>query len=429
MSLHPTAQLRAIWPLLLGMALLMLGAGLQGTLLGLRATLDGFAPWVTGIVMSCYYLGYIAGSVVTPQLVARVGHIRVFAALTAIASVAILLQAVWVAPISWSLLRAASGFCFAGIYVVAESWLNDRASNADRGTLLAIYMVVIYAGLGGGQFLLTAADPAGPLLFVLISMLISLAVVPMSLSAQAAPAFAVPRKIAYSELYAVSPLGVVGVIASGAITGSMFSMAPVYAQLSGLSPSEIATFMAVSILAAVFTQLPIGRVSDRVDRRAVLIVVCGAALLFALSAAWFGAGARWLLYLLAAGFGGLALTLYSLSLSHINDHLSADQIVSASASIIVLNGAGSALGPLMASAAMQRVGAAGYFYCLAASVGALLVYAAWRKGRRAAVPSELKVPFVNAQPQAVSGEIVAEVAHRAAEARDMEHPPARATSE
>ncbi|HLS82033.1 MAG TPA: MFS transporter [Steroidobacter sp.] len=183
-------HLLATWPLLLGMGLLMLGAGLQGTLLGLRATLENFPTPVIGVVMAAYYVGYIGGSLGAPHLMQRVGHIRVFAALTAVASVAILVQAVLVSPIVWTALRMTSGFCFAGVYVVAESWLNDRADNHNRGALLSVYMVVLYVGLTGGQFLLNAADPAGPLLFLLTSVLISIAVVPMTSACSALPSSA-----------------------------------------------------------------------------------------------------------------------------------------------------------------------------------------------------------------------------------------------
>src|SRR5690606_32759824 len=193
---------------------------------------------------------------------------------TAIASVAILLQAAFVTPFWWGVLRLVSGVCFAGIYVVAESWLNGRATNESRGTLLALYMLTLYGGLGGGQYLLTLADPRGPMLFLLISVLISLAVVPMSLSVQRAPELEIPSKIRYRELYRLSPMGVVAVVVAGVVSSSLFSIGPVYARLIGLRASDIATFMGVSILAAVITQLPIGRWSDRTDRRTVLIAVC-----------------------------------------------------------------------------------------------------------------------------------------------------------
>ncbi len=419
MQKTPATAALANWPLLTGMGVLMLGAGLQGTLIGLRATLEGFAPSVTGIVMSCYYLGYIAGSVGAPRLMQRVGHIRVFSALTAVASATILLQAAFVSPVLWSALRIVSGFCFAGIYVVAESWLNDRASNLNRGTLLACYMLVLYIGLGSGQFLLTVADPRGPLLFLLIAVLISLAVVPITLVVQRAPEFEIPRKIRFADLFHVSPLGVVGVIVAGLVTSSVFSMGPVYAQLSGLSTGEIATFMSVAIFAAAATQLPIGRLSDHMDRRNVLVIVCVLSACIAICAGGYGAMSRPMLFVFAAAFGGFGLTLYSLSLSHINDHLAADQIVSASGSVILLNGLGSIVGPITIAVLMNRFGPPAYFFALAGTVGGLAMYGLWRKSQRAPVPVAMKFPFVNAQPQTtLTGRILADIAHDAALARD-----------
>jgi MFS family permease len=400
----------ANWPLLLGMGMLMLGGGLQGTLLSVRASHEGFATIVIGVVMSCYYVGYIGGSLGTPRLIQRVGHIRVFAALTAVASVTILLQAVYVAPLPWALLRLTTGFCFAGIYVVAESWLNDRASNENRGSLLAVYMMVLYVGLGAGQFLLNVADPAGPLLFIIISVTISLAVVPMTLSVQHAPQHALPHRIGWRELFHASPLGVVGVVLSGMVTSSMFSMGPVYAHLIGLTASSIAAFMGCGILATVVVQLPIGRWSDRVDRRTVLVTICLLACASAALSAVFGHRSEPLLFALMACFGGIALTLYSLSVSHINDQLQSHQMVGASGTVMLLNGAGSISGPFLVATLMQSFGPASYFTYLAALTGVLATYGLYRKARRAPVPAEHKGPFVIAQPQAVSGEMISEIA-------------------
>ena len=259
--------------MLLGMGMLMLGAGLQGTLLGLRATIEGFPTIVTGAVMACYYVGYLGGSLAAPRLVQRVGHIRVFAAFTSLASVTILLQGVFVDPWLWGLLRAASGVFFAGIYIIAESWLNARAVNRSRASLLAVYMVVIYLGLGLGQFLLNLADPGTTHLFILSSVLISLALVPTALSAQPAPEFSLPRHIRLRELFEVSPLGVIGVLFAGAISGTLFSLGPLFAAGSGLDTADVAAFMAASILASVATQFPVGRFSDRFERRRVLVAV------------------------------------------------------------------------------------------------------------------------------------------------------------
>src|ERR1700730_13529660 len=188
----PLSAVTATWPLLLGMGVLMLGAGLQSTLLGLRATLEGFPTLVTGVIMACYYVGYVLGTVVAPPLLRQVGYIRVFAALAAIASVAILVQGCFVNPVAWGAMRLMSGLCFAGIYVVAESWLNDRANRANRGGLFAVYMLVLYVGLGAAQFLLILSDPRTPIPFMLVSVLISLAMVPIVVSAQQVPERPVP---------------------------------------------------------------------------------------------------------------------------------------------------------------------------------------------------------------------------------------------
>ncbi len=386
--------------LLLGMALLMLGAGLQATLLGVRATLEGFPTFVTGIVMSGYYLGYVAGSLRAPELVSRVGHIRVFAALTAIAAATILVQGVFVHPIAWALLRASSGFCFAGIYVVAESWLNDRVDNQQRGTLLAVYMVVIYSGLGLGQFLLNLADPASLLLFVLIAVLISLAVVPMALSVQRAPDFSLPHRVRFRDLLEVSPLGTAGVFFSGMLSAMLLAVGPVYAARSGLSSAAVATFMALSILPAVLVQLPIGRYSDRVDRRTVLIVMSTLAASVALAAVWLGSRATVPFYAAVAVYGGVSLSSYALCVSHINDHLRPEQMVAASGTIILLNGAGAILGPLLVTSAMQATGPAAYFATAAVIHVLFAAFALWRKGKTAPIPSDSKGQFVGTLPQA-----------------------------
>ncbi len=390
------------------MALLMLGAGLQATLLGVRATFEGFSTFVTGMVMAAYYVGYVGGSLAAPELVRRVGHIRVFAALTAVAAATILVQSVFVTAWLWALLRAVSGVCFAGIYVVAESWLNDRADSRSRGTLLATYMVVIYAGLGLGQFLLNLGDARSQLLFTVIAVLISLAVVPMALTAQRAPEFALPQRVGFRELYAISPLGAVGVAFSGAVSATLFALGPVYAARSGLSATGVSTFMACSILPAIVLQLPLGRYSDRIDRRSVLIAMTLAAAIAGGAALLLRGGAALPFFAAVVVSGGLSLTTYALCVSHINDHLRPEQMVAASGSIILLNGIGSVCGPLIVSAAMQVVGPAAYFGAVVPLNLAFAIFAVWRKGKTTAVASEDKARFVGAPPQvAPTGRLVA----------------------
>jgi MFS family permease len=384
--------------LLFGMALLTLGAGLQATLLGLRATLDGFSALVTGAVMAAYYVGFVVGSVAAPVLVGRVGHIRVFAALTATAAATILTQAVFIGPWQWGLLRAVSGVCFAGIYVVAESWLNDRAEPHSRGVLLATYMVVIYVGLGGGQLLLNVADPRSQGLFILIGVLISLAVVPMALTAQRAPEFALPQRVSFRELLAISPLGAVGAVFSGAAAGTLFSLGPVYAASSGLSTRAVAVFMACSILPAVVLQLPLGRLSDRVDRRDVLIGITLSAALAAAAASALAAPSLEF-FLAVAAYGGLSLTTYAVCLAHVNDHLRPEQMVAANATVLLANGIGSAIGPVLVSAAMQLAGPDAFFLSTVVLHTIFALYASWRKHQTDAVPVPEKARFVSAPPQ------------------------------
>lgn len=382
------------------MGVLMLGAGLQSTLLSLRATLEGFPTPVTGVIMSCYYVGYVVGTVIAPPLLRRVGPIRVFAALAAVASVAILIQGVFVNPAAWGAMRGVSGVCFAAIYVVAESWLNDLASRSNRGRLLAVYMVVLYVGLGAAQFLLLLSDPRSPVSFMLVSVLISLAMVPIVISAQPLPKPTVPSKVRIVDLYRDSPLGVVGVIASGLIASIIFSMGPVYARLSGMDTMQVATFMAVSILAAVTTQYPVGRLSDRMDRRTVIAGVCTLIMLIATSIAAFPGMAHAMFLSLAALFSGFALTLYSLSVSHVNDKLEPEQMVAASSTLLLLNGSAAAIGPTLAGSLMAAFGSTAYFATLAALAGALAIFDLWRKVRRKPVPPSKKGSFIGSQPRA-----------------------------
>jgi MFS family permease len=396
----PFSAISTNWPLLLGMGVLMLGAGLQSTLLGVRATLEGFPTLVTGIVMSCYYVGYVLGTMIAPPLLRHVGHIRVFAALAAVASVAILIQGCLVNPWVWAPMRLASGLCFAGIYVVAESWLNDRATRANRGRLFAMYMLVLYIGLGAAQFLLILSNPLTPTPFMLVSVLISLAMVPIVLSAQRLPEPATPRKVRLRDLYRNSPLGVVGVTVSGLTSAIIFSMGPVYARLSGLETGGVAAFMAVSILAAVVTQYPVGRLSDRMDRRTVIAAVCTLAALVAGGIVAFPGMPHGIFLTLAALFSGLVLTLYSLSVSHVNDKLEPAQMVAASSALLLLNGSAAAVGPVLAGSLMTAFGPPAYFAALAALTGCLAIYDLWRKSRRRPVPPSQQGPFIGAQPRA-----------------------------
>jgi MFS family permease len=418
----PLSAIATTWQLLLGMGILMLGAGLQSTEISLRATLEGFPAPVTGAVMSCYYIGYLLGTAIAPRLVRGVGHIRVFAAMAAVASAAILAQGLFVHPLSWAALRGVSGLAFAGIYVVAESWLNDRASRTTRGGLLAVYMAVLYIGLGSSQFLLIPTDPRSTTPFMLVAILICLAIVPIVVAAQRAPEIALPRKVRYRDLYRNSPVGVVATTIAGMITSSVYAMGPVYAKLRGLETPGVATFMGVSVLAAVLGQYPVGRLSDRMDRRTVIVAMCAFASVSAATLALFRHLPQAPLLLLTALFSGSAFTLYSLGVSDVNDRLEPQQMVAASSALLRMNGISAAVSPVLVGSLIAVFGPPAYFAALAGFSLLLAVYGLWRKTRRRPIPAERKRPFVAAEPQAITGRVVA-ASHSAGREDPLREPP------
>ncbi len=388
------------------MGVLMLGAGLQSTLLGVRATLEGFPPPVTGMIMSCYYVGYLLGTVAAPRLLRRVGHIRVFAALAAVAAAAILVQGALVNPVTWASMRLVTGLCFAGIYVVAESWLNDRASRTNRGRLLALYMLILYAGLGGGQFLLPLFDGRSPTPFMLVSLLISLAMVPIVVSAQPLPERAMPRKVRYRDLYRNSPLGVVAVCISGLTSSIIFSMGPVYAHLKGFDTTRRGTLHGGEHLWRRHYAVPRGPAvrshgPPHRHRRGRNPGDAGGGLHRGCCAC-----RRGLFLLLTACFSGFALTLYSLAVSHVNDKLEQSEMVAASSALLRMNGAAAAFGPVVMGSLIQGFGPMAYFSALASLTGALTLYDLWRKMRRRAAPGDRKGEFISAEPQGLTGQIV-----------------------
>ncbi len=376
------------WALLLGIALIMVGNGLQGTLLGLRASLEGFPTATTGLVMTGYYVGFVAGSTIVPKLLKNVGHIRVFAAMASIASGAVLMHGLWVDAVGWTLFRVMTGFCFAGLYVVTESWLNDAATNRTRGQLLSVYMVLVFCGMGGGQYLLLAADPESFELFIVVSLLVSLALVPIVLSVSPAPRFEAPTHLGWRALYSMSPLGVAGAVMVGVAQAALFTMTPVYAGLEELSVGQISVLMSAVLIGGMALQWPIGWLSDRFDRRRVITAVTFAAAAAAL-AAWSFSGVSWPAFLVFVFlFGGASLPLYSLCIAHVNDFLEPEQIVSASATVVLVHSVGLCVGPLLASAGMTALGPAGLFVCLAAVHGCIGVFALYRMTCRSAPPLE-----------------------------------------
>lgn len=363
--------------LLVGVAFVMLSNGLQGSLVGLRASIEGFATPAIGVMMASFYVGFLGGTLWAPPFVARVGHVRVFAALASTASAAVLLHLAVVHPVAWGLVRLATGFCLAGLYVVAESWLNDLATNGTRGRVLGRYMIVSVGGLGAGQLLLLVADPAGFQLFVIASVLVSVALVPVVLSVAPAPAVVEAHGLPLRSLAGIAPLGLAGVVGAGVTQGSVLGMGAVYAQSVGLSVPQTATFIGASIAGGVLAQTPISRLADTRDRR---VVIAGASVLAAAAAAvgGFVGGNPMLLLLAMALFGAAAWPIYSLSVAHTNDWLTREQVLGAASTLVLASGVGAIAGPLLVAVAMYAVGPAGFFVVVGLAHLALGVYALHR---------------------------------------------------
>ncbi len=405
-------ELRGAMALLVGIALLALGNGLQGTLLGVRAAMEQFGPVVTGIVMSGYMIGLLVGSLVTPRLVGQVGHIRVFAAFASIGSTAILVMSIFVDPALWFAMRLVTGICFSGLYVVAESWLNAAADNRHRGKLLSVYMVVTFAFMGLGQVLLNVADPSGYELFILVSVLVSVSLVPISLTRANAPAIENSRAVGLGELYRWSPLAVVACFANGLGQSAFFAMGAVYATLQGFTPAQVSMLMALPLIGVVVSQYPIGAASDRFDRRMVLVVLTFASAALAFACALSTELPFAVLTALFTAFGALALPLHSMAIAHANDQLDSDQMLGASGKLVMLFGVGASAGPLVVGGVMYEVGPYGFFLYMVAIYGLLGVFALYRMGVRQSKPLDEQTGFVLITPRttAVAAAALAECA-------------------
>ena len=371
------------WPLLLGVMLLMVGNGVQGSLLGIRGALEGFSTFELSIVMSAYFVGFLGGSRLAPEMIRRVGHVRVFSALGSMISAVLILYPLLLDVVSWSLMRVLIGFCFSGIYVTSESWLNNTATNETRGQTLSAYMIVQMLGIIASQGLLALGDPGGFGLFIIPSVLVSLAFMPMLLAKTPAPTFDSITPMSFARIFLTSPLGCVGMLLTGGIYAAMFGMAAVWGAKSALSIGQIAAYGAALYVGGLVFQYPVGYLSDRIDRRALILwLAVGGAVVMAV------AGLVRLpfnqILVVALLLGGTINPLYSLLIAHTNDFLSKEEMPSASARLIFLNGFGAIFGPISTGWLMGEVGAAGYFLFIGAQFALLAFYAGWRMSRRAA---------------------------------------------
>ena len=369
------------WALLLGMMLLMVGNGLQGTLLGVRGGIEGFSTFDMSIVMSAYFAGFLGGSRLAPEMIRRVGHVRVFAALASFISAILILYPAFAHPVAWALGRVVIGFCFSGVYVTAESWLNNSADNTNRGKTLSVYMIVQMFGIVCAQVLLVMGDAGGYALFIVASVLVSISFAPILLSISPTPAFETTKPMPLKTLIKTSPLGCFGMFLLGGVFSAQFGMSAVYGMAAGLTIVQISMFVSSIYVGALLMQYPIGWFSDYIDRRVVILIVAAVggamSLVGFLFDHYFGA-------LLVAAFviGGTSNPLYSLLIAYTSDYLEADDMAAASGGLIFINGMGAIMGPLVTGWMMDVFGTQAFFMVIAVLMLTLTGYAGYRMTQR-----------------------------------------------
>jgi MFS family permease len=370
---------RQIWVLLLAVALLSVGHGLHGSLIGVRASAEGFSTPVTGIIMSGYSAGLLMSAWATPRIVRSVGHIRVFAGFASVVSTAILLVPLWVDPVWWTLMRFVAGFCTSGLFIVCESWLNAASTNQTRGKLLSIYMIVTYAAIGAGQLLLNVSDSSGFSRFILVSALMSLALVPLSLVPTETPSLLGSRGVGVAEIFRASPLAVIATFLSGLGQSALFAMGAVFGLMQGLSLPYVSIMMALPPLAIILSQYPAGVLSDRYDRRSVIMVMAAASAVIAAASIAAAQVSTLSLLALMALFGAASLPVYSLIVAHANDHLDKTQTLGAAGKLVMLYGMGSIAGPVLVGQFMHFLGAPGFMAYMVLIYGLMAGMALWRR--------------------------------------------------
>jgi MFS family permease len=380
MAIHPAyAQVSA---LLVAVFILIVGNGLSNTLIPLSATAASFPPLSIGLIASAYFGGMLIGCVAAPRVVARAGHIRAFAAFVAIATVTTLLHPIFVDPAAWALIRALTGFCFAGLYATIESWMHDKADNVVRGQVLALYQIVHYAGSATGQQAIRLIDPSSYVPFSMVAIALTLSVLPLAYTRSDPPEPPPSPRLRLAWLFRISPVGVVGALVSGAANGTFWSLSPVFAERSGLSAGQIASFMTAAIVGAAVVQWPVGRLADRNDRRFLMLIAIAIAVAAQCAMIWFAKSNANVLIALAAAIGAASLALYPLSSSHAQDLAGRENAVEVSSGLLLAYTIGAIVGPTTAAWLMGWVGPQALFMHNTAIHAAFVIYIVWRLWRR-----------------------------------------------
>jgi MFS family permease len=383
--------------LLIGVAILLTGAGLQGTLMPIRASLENFSTFSIAAVGASYFLGFTVGCLNGGKLVKNVGHVRVFLAMTALASAAPLIHGLILDPITWSLLRFLSGFCFAVLYVVIESWLNERSSNENRGIVFSTYVMITLTMMAAGQMMTLMYEPTGLELFVISSVLVSVAAVPVALSKSQTPELPQETDVNLRRLFKISSSGILGCLATGLANGAFWSFAPVFAAGNTNDISLVAWFMTAAVAGGALGQWPLGFISDRFGRRKTLAISAAtAALVAAVIVSTFGDVGFTGMVLLSAGWGFFAFPLYSISVALSNDYADSADYVMVSSGLLLMYGLGATVGPFIASALMTLTNASGLYLMTGITHIAVVIYVVQSIFRRDSAPVEQHILFGDA---------------------------------
>lgn len=382
-----------VWALLLGSAFLLFAGGVNGLILPVRGEIEGFSAATLGLLGTGWAIGYVGGCLLTPALVAKVGHIRSFSVMCALAAITVLMALIFLTPWVWIPLRAISGFCFAGAAMIVESWLSERSDSKSRGKVFGFYTMINLAAMTAGQMVITLGDASGYLFFVVAAMVYCLALLPTALTASDTPAALVSVKLDMKALWRNSPIAVFAILMVGISNATFGTLAAVYGTQAGLSITEIALFASIPILAGALAQVPVGILSDKFDRRIVLIGIASIAISADMVFVFSGISASWAILTVSGVFGAAVFAMYPVIIAHASDHAAPGTFIQVSGGLLLVFGIGSIIGPTIAGFAMTSFGNSSLFAITGVSHLMLIAFAAMRLRVRAAVAQDDKVAF------------------------------------
>ena len=388
------SSIRPLIPLLIAAGILLGGNGLQGTLIALRGAEEGFSPATIGFMGTAYFGGFLLGCAFITRIMKSVGHVRSFSALAAIASAGTLLLVLVIDPVMWSAIRFATGFCFAGLFTIMESWLNSGVQNSDRARVLALYRIIDIGSVTGAQFLIPVFGADGFAIFAIMSIMITLSLVPVSLGDRSNPQAPEDVKLDLARVWRISPLASVGCIAVGMTNSAFRTLSPVYAEQIGMSVTDVVTFISVGIIGGAIIQYPLGHLSDLWDRRKVLLATTGGAMVAALALVFLAGTGALANFALVFVFGSFAMPLFSLSAAHANDRADKGEFVLVNAALMLFYSFGAIGGPIVAALFMQRFGPQSLFVFCAIVYALLILIIVYRMQAREAVPVSRRGRFI-----------------------------------